>query len=730
MVSPSMSRTPTARPERTSTRSTSRSVSQTPPWSRISCTSASASFAPPPRGTGIPPSCTATAITCVMKPDVGWSGPSPVCSTQGASTPCARSEAKVVSSQPRLDCTASPRKASAPARPSRRTAFAPSASPAGDHSSVPRTPNARSALGKKRSRTPGHSGPSSSVFPSAVRSRNAASPSGNAVAVGSSVFRYSSPRAASSSPSSACAAPPTQSGCQALKTSWRNPGSVSSSVLTAPPNQSLRSSTQTRQSARASSAAHARELTPLPTTTASYSATRELPQLVVGDEPALARSELLDPREQLGPTLLGHVEPELLDLDPDRVEPALLAEHDRPLRGDELRGVRLDGGWVVELRGDRTRLAAEEGLARERLPRREPVAGQLLHARGCLADPVEAESGLDPVEPPQRNGDLAEVRVAGALAHAVDRPVDPGGARAHGRDGRRRGEAEVVVSVEVDGQAVDVLEGCAHEVRDRFRRRDPERIDDGDFLRARLHRGLVHLPVEVRLGSRRVDPEKGRMDAVLVREAHRTCDPLEHLLAGDADRVQLEVGDRRLDHRGPDAELDEELEVGGHGAREAPDLRLEPGAGDQLDGPPVILRHAWESRLDPPDPEPVEQPRDLELLLGREDDADGLLAVAQRRVVQADLAADRVAVVERAGPDQVGHRTTPSGNEESFSTPSLVTRKLSSTRSPPPPAQYTPGSTASTIPCSNSPPPAWWGYGGSWARAPTPWQIGCVGWPP
>jgi hypothetical protein len=174
---------------------------------------------------------------------------------------------------------------------------------------------------------------------------------------------------------------------------------------------------------------------------------------------------------------------------------------------------------------------------------------------------------------------------------------------------------------------------------------------------------------------------------VLVREPHRARDPLEHLLARDADRIELEVGDGRLDHRCLDAELDEELQVGGHGSREAPDLGAQPGARDQLDSPAVVLGHAGEPRLDPPDPEAVEQFRDLELLLGREDDADCLLAVAQRRVVEADLAADGVAVVERAGPDQVGHRTTPSGNEDSFSTPSAVTRKLSSTRRPPPPGQ-------------------------------------------
>ena len=34
------------------------------------------------------------------------------------------------------------------------------------------------------------------------------------------------------------------------------------------------------------------------------------------------------------------------------------------------------------------------------------------------------------------------------------------------------------------------------------------------------------------------------------------------------------------------------------------------------------------------------------------------------------------------------------------------------------------GSIASTMPSAISPPPAWCAYGGSWARAPMPWQIG------
>ena len=231
--------------------------------------------------------------------------------------------------------------------------------------------------------------------------------------------------------------------------------------------------------------------------------------------------------------------------------------------------------------------------------------------------------------------------------------MDPRRAGAHGRYRRCRREPEVVVAVEVDGQPVDVLQRRADEVGNGLGGGDPQCVDDGHFLRARLDGGLVDLPVEVGLGARRVDAEEGRANAVLGCESHRARDALEHGLARDADRLELQVRDGRLDHRRLDSELDEELEVGPHRAREAPDLGGEAGARNQLDGPPVVLGHAREARLDPLDAEPVEQPRDLELVLGREDDADRLLAVAERRVVEADVAADRVAVVERSGPDQV-----------------------------------------------------------------------------
>ena len=83
----------------------------------------------------------------------------------------------------------------------------------------------------------------------------------------------------------------------------------------------------------------------------------------------------------------------------------------------------IDGGswnWLATAPLSR----AVERLAGDRLPRLERVAGELAHALGDGADPVEAEVRLDAVERAQRERDLAEVRVAGALAHAVDRPLD------------------------------------------------------------------------------------------------------------------------------------------------------------------------------------------------------------------------------------------------------------------------------------------------------------------
>jgi hypothetical protein len=118
--------------------------------------------------------------------------------------------------------------------------------------------------------SPGAWRSSSVMFASREVERTALEPSGNVDAVGSSVLRYSTPRRSSSSFSSAYAGEPVKSGCQDASTSWVKPGAVRSvEVRMQPPSWSLRSRTQTLQPAFESSAAHASELIPAPTKTAS-----------------------------------------------------------------------------------------------------------------------------------------------------------------------------------------------------------------------------------------------------------------------------------------------------------------------------------------------------------------------------------------------------------------------------------------------------------------------------
>src|SRR5690349_13785352 len=132
---------------------------------------------------------------------------------------------------------------------------------------------------------------------------------------------------------------------------------------------------------------------------ASWSATCELAKLVVAHEPAFLRAELLDASEHVALRLLRQVEPQLGRLDPDRVEAALLAEHDAPLGGNELGRVGLDCGWIVELTRDRTGLAAKEVVADERLVGLELVSRQTAQPLGERTRAVETQLRLDAVEP-------------------------------------------------------------------------------------------------------------------------------------------------------------------------------------------------------------------------------------------------------------------------------------------------------------------------------------------
>ena len=266
----------------------------------------------------------------------------------------------------------------------------PSFRPARDQSSVPSTPNDELRLG-------GDGGdrlaPRLAVTRSVPvelggvsvcrggqerrsRRRERASP------VGCSVFRYSSPRSARSSPSSACAAPPTQSGCQALKTSCRNPGSVSSAVRMrrrARPRARARARVQPP---RASRAAQASELTPLPTTIASCQPRASSRNSSSVTRPRLLGAQLLD-RARAGRAYRssGRSSPSSSALIRIESIPLFLPSTMPRSARDELGRVRLDRRRVVELARDGAALAAEEVLADDRLPRLERVARELARRR-------------------------------------------------------------------------------------------------------------------------------------------------------------------------------------------------------------------------------------------------------------------------------------------------------------------------------------------------------------
>src|SRR6187431_494694 len=284
----------------------------------------------------------------------------------------------------------------------------------------------------------------------------------------------------------------------------------------------------------------------------------ETPELGVGDQPALPRARPFDLLEQCREALLGHVEPELADLDTDRVQPALLAEHDPALGPDELRRVRLDRGRVVELRGDGAGLPDEEVLAGDRLPGRQRRAGELLHEAGERAGLLDAKARRDAVERLEREGDLDEVGVAGALPHPVHRPLDPGRAGLHRCDRGRRGEPEVVMPVPVDRDlVVEALGDVADQERRRLRGGDAERVHDDHLGGTCVDRRLVGSAQEPEVGPRRVDAEERDPDPVLDGEGNGRVNPLEHRLACDPERGELPVRDRALDHGGGDPELDE-----------------------------------------------------------------------------------------------------------------------------------------------------------------------------
>src|SRR6185437_16836807 len=81
-----------------------------------------------------------------INPEPAPSGPNPICSTQGANSPCTAGERNVEVSQSRLAPSSSAENSSAPRVRKRRKDLLASLNPALDQSSVPSSPKANSAF--------------------------------------------------------------------------------------------------------------------------------------------------------------------------------------------------------------------------------------------------------------------------------------------------------------------------------------------------------------------------------------------------------------------------------------------------------------------------------------------------------------------------------------------------------------------------------------------------------
>src|SRR5262249_7150304 len=233
------------------------------------------------------------------------------------------------------------------------------------------------------------------------------------------------------------------------------------------------------------------------------------------------------------------------------------------------------------------------------------------------------------------------------------------GAAAHRRDGRRRRQAEIIVPVPVyrDGFSHPRLH-FAHEEFDGLRRAHADRIDDGDFIGARVDRRAVDVAQIAEVAARAVHCEEvDALDPLVLGVFHRADHIAHDLLAGEAEGLHLHVAGGDLAEEIARAELEMRVDVGLQAAREAPDFGAQVGGEDALDRLRVFLRDAGEARLDTANAKLGELAGDLEFIVGGKANARRLLAVAQRRVVEANRPAavepllNGVPLLERAGPN-------------------------------------------------------------------------------
>ena len=354
----------------------------------------------------------------------------------------------------------------------------------------------------------------------------------------------------------------------------------------------------------------------------------------------------------------GEVDAEVLGFDGDAVEAAFFAEDDEPFGVDQRSGKRLDGFGDMKLAGDGAAFAHEEIFADDRLPGSEGITGQSADESGDVADFLEVQRDGNVIEGVEGHGDFAEVGVAGAFAHAVDGALNPLRAAADGGDGAGGGQAEIVVTVEVqrDGRA-DPFADLAEEKLDGFGAADADGVHDDEFAGAGVESVFVKAAEGIEFGARAVDGEEGDFDAVLDGVGNGIGGAALGFFGSEAVGFQFDGAGGSFDDGGAGAEAQKFVHIGANGAGEAPDFGFKAGVGDEFERFGVVGGDARKAGFDALDAERIQRAGDFQFLRRGKNDADGLLAVAERGVVEMDGfrlregGADFGALVEIADPD-------------------------------------------------------------------------------
>src|SRR2546426_1049348 len=249
----------------------------------------------------------------------------------------------------------------------------------------------------------------------------------------------------------------------------------------------------------------------------------------------LANAFVFDSSKYGGTSRFGNVETEFFDFQSNAVEPALLSYNNLSPCADQVGRKWLDCLGNVKLASDGTAFAHEKVLAHGGLPRFERITAGALNKLRDSANLGKVKRDRNVVKTTEGESDFAKVRVARALTHAVDGPLDPGGTGADSGNCTSGGHAKIVMAVEMDGDAgTDPLADLSNEIFDGLWAAGADRVDDDDLGGARFKRSEVNFFQKFGVGARAIYRKKSDSNAIPFGKGNGVTNAIENHIAAKA----------------------------------------------------------------------------------------------------------------------------------------------------------------------------------------------------